>query len=463
MSKQAGLTERDALKLFQKGTLAFSRAERYGVRIDIEYCEKEIERLDKEIQESIKKLNASKFIRAWRHRFGSKFNLNSNWQLSFYLYDVRKIKPTKLTSSGKGSTDEETLKSLNIPELDELLRIRKLTKTRDTYLKGFLREQVHGILHPSINLNLVWTFRSSMSDPNIQNIPIRDEEMMNICRRAIIPRSGNQIAEVDFSGIEVKVAACYHKDKNMLKYIKEPESDMHKDMAMQIFKLSKFKKNSNYKKLRQAAKNSFVFPQFYGDYYKHCAQGLASWGELPVQEKWKPGQGVPLSKGTHLVDHLMKNNIRTYSQFEEHIRKIEQHFWEKRFPDYARWKEEWWRAYQKRGWFQTLTGFVCRDPMRKNEAINAPIQGSAFHCLLWSFIRIDEISKKEKWKSRLVSQTHDSMLFDMVPQEKDYVLDVVRRVCCEELPATWDWIIVPMDVEVDICDIDRPWAEKRAL
>ena len=124
---------------------------------------------------------------------------------------------------------------MGIPELDNLLRIRKLKKVRDTYLEGFLREQVNGYIHPFFNLHLVRTYRSSSDHPNFQNIPKRDKEAMNIVRRAIFPRPGHQLLELDYSGLEVRIAACYHKDKTMLRYIGDPHSDMHGDMAKQIF------------------------------------------------------------------------------------------------------------------------------------------------------------------------------------------------------------------------------------
>jgi len=247
----------------------------------------------------------------------------------------------------------------------------------------------------------------------------------------------------------------------MKRYIENPESDMHGDMAKQIFKIENFDKSiPEHKYLRNAAKNSFVFPQFYGDYYVNCAEGLAcKWGHLP-KSKWKKGQGVPMPEG-FLSDHLIKVGIKSYSEFEEHIKEVEYDFWYRRFKVYQKWKDKLWKEYQRKGYIDTLTGFRIGGLMRKNEVINSPIQGSAFHCLLWSFIQLDEISEKEGWNTKLIGQIHDSILFDADPKELNYVVPIIERVMTEDIRKAWDWIIVPLEVEMDICEPDRPWSEKK--
>jgi hypothetical protein len=266
--------------------------------------------------------------------------------------------------------------------------------------------------------------------------------------------------EIDFSGMEVRVAACYHKDPTMLKYINNPKSDMHGDMAKSIFMIDKFDKNTpGHQILRQAAKNGFVFPEFYGDYYGNCAPIMAcTWGMLP-QGSWEKGQGIEMSEG-FLSNHLISKGITSLNEFKEHLRKIEKDFWGKRFPVYAAWKEQWWANYQKCGYIDMYTGFRCGGVMGKNNCINYPVQGSAFHCLLWTFIELDKISRAEHWDSRLIGQIHDSMLLDVHPQEVELVYSTARRIACEALPKAWSWIIVPMDVDAEITPIDKSWADK---
>ena len=346
-------------------------------------------------------------------------------------------------------------------ELDGLLRVRKLKKIRDTYLDAFANEQVNGVVHPFFNLHLVRTYRSSASNPNMQNIPKRDKEAMQIVRKAIYPRKGHQLVAVDYSGLEVRISTCLHRDSRMLKYINNPASDMHSDVAKQIFKLDTFNKDiEGHTVLRNATKNGFVFPVFYGDYYKNCAFYLAcNWGGLK-EGKWKPGEGIPLGD-KHLSDHLISQGLTSYTVFTKHIQDIEDDFWKNRFPEYAEWKERWWKMYQKHGYIVMHTGFRCSGVMGKNDCVNYPIQGSAFHCLLWSFIESDRVMREEKWDTKIIGQIHDEIILDVHPDELDHVVKTIKRITCVDLPKAWDWIIVPLDVGIEVSPVDASWAEKK--
>jgi DNA polymerase I len=451
----------DAYRLLHDGTLALARAERQGLRVDILHLTKTIEEVTEKVNRLEKQLYSTNFYKHWKHSTGGKSpNIYSNAQLATFLYRTKKIKPVKTTITGQGATDEEALTALQIPELNDLLQIRKLKKIRDTYLEGFLREQVNGYLHPSFNLHLVRTFRSSSDRPNFQNIPKRDKEAMQLTRSSLYPRPGHQLVEIDYSGLEVKIAAAYHRDSTMLKYIHDPTTDMHSDMAAQIFMIDDFdKKIPEHSYLRAAAKNGFVFPQFYGDYYKNCAEGLAGkWGELP-NGKWKPGQGIKMPEGT-LSDHLISKGLSTLDRFTEHIKEIEYDFWNNRFSEYAEWKQRWWKAYQRNGYIELLTGFRCSGVMSRNDAINYPVQGAAFHCLLWSFIQIDRRMLHQNWDTKIIGQIHDAIVLDVHPDELEMVIEVVEQITCRDLPEAWKWINVPLEVDVDIYPVDKSWADK---
>jgi len=450
----------EANKLLLDGSLALAHAEQHGIRVDLNYAEKRKQKLTQRIEKLEKNLKATNFYKRWEH-VSKRVNINSNSQLAHYLYITRKLTPVYKTKSGTGATDEAALKALNIPELDTIIEIRKLRKIRNTYLEGFIREAVRGYIHPFFNLNLVRTFRSSSDHPNFQNIPIRDTEAMEATRQVLYPRPGHQLLEVDFSGLEVRIAACYHHDPTMIEYISNPNSDMHRDMAEQIF-MFKYNNSSNHKTLRAAAKNGFVFPQFYGSYYGNCAINLAcDWGKLS-QGTWKDGQGIDVYEGNvSLSTHLRNQGIKSFKEFTEHIKDIEDDFWNRRFSDYQRWKDRWWKTYQKYGYIDMLTGFRCSGVMDYNDVINYPVQGAAFHCLLWTLIEVDRIAREEHWDSRLIGQIHDSALTDTHPSELQHVAQTFRRVACEELPKAWSWIIVPLDVEIEVAPVDKSWAEKK--
>lgn len=450
----------DAYKLLHEGTLAFARAEQAGIRVDLDYIARKKNLIQRKIQRNEEQFKETNFYKHWQHSSKGKVNINSGSQLKHFLYNVKKIEPVKTTASGEGSTDEESLRQLNIPELNLLLEKTRYKKPWDV-LSGFEQEQVDGYIHAFFNLNLVRTYRSSSDSPNFQNIPKRDEEIMQLCRGALYPRPGHQLLEVDYSGLEVRIAACYHKDPTMLKYINDSGSDMHRDMAKQIFVLDEFNKEKH-NVLRQAAKNGFVFPQFYGDYYKNNASIIAqTWCKLPLT-KWTRGQGIPLDTDAFTVsDHLIAKGINHYKLFEDRLKEIEKDFWQVRFPDYADWKDRWWKVYQKYGYIDMLTGFRCSGVMGKNDCINYPVQGAAFHCLLWSFIETDKALKE--LDTRLIGQIHDSMILDVHPDELDKVVEIVRLITCHKLPNTWKWIIVPLDVEFEVCDVDKAWSEKVKL
>ena len=101
--------------------------------------------------------------------------------------------------------------------------------------------------------------------------------------------------------------------------------------------------------------------------------------------------------------------------------------------------------------------------MERNSVINYPVQGSAFHCLLWSFIELDRIMRHEQWNTKLVGQIHDSILLDVYPPELDHVLKVIKRVTCHDLILNWPWIIVPLEIEAELSDVDLSWYHKKEI
>ena len=458
----------EAYRLMHEGILALSRAEQQGIRVDVDFVKQKKAHLTRKISRLEEQFRSTNFFKHWEHSTKGKINIYSPIQLSVFLYKVKKLEPVKFTKSSTdenqmGSTDDEALTQLNIPELDILLECKKLKRLRDNNLDGFLREQVNGYIHPFFNLNLAITFRSSSDSPNFQNIPIRDEESMQTCRRSLYPRPGHQMLEADFKGVEVCVSACYNKDPKLITYVSDPSTDMHRDMAEQIFLIDKIDKSiESHKHLRQAAKNGFVFPEFYGSWYKNCASNLAcTWGKLG-KERWTKGQGCALNEGT-LSDHLISHGIKSFDKFTDHLKIIEDDFWGNRFNVYAEWKDKWFERYIKRGYVDTYTGFRCQGVMDKKDTSNYPIQGSAFHCLLWSFIQVDRWLMENKMDTKLIGQIHDSMILDVNPSELAEVAAKIKEITCKELPKHWSWIIVPLDVDLECSPVDSPWAEKQKL
>ena len=454
----------ESYELMHRGTLALAQIEANGMRVDTDYLETTARRTERKIKHLRAQMAENEVSVAWRRRFGGKTNFGSNDQLGKVLFDVMKfpIPDEARTPGGSYRTDEDTLAAIDHPFVKAHVYIGKLEKAASTYLRGFLAEAVDGYIHPFFNLHITRTYRSSSDSPNFQNIPVRDPEIGKLVRTAFIPRPGRQIWELDFKGIEVSVSACYHKDPRMMTYLRDPTKDMHRDMAMQIFMLSLEQVN---KMSRFVAKSNFVFAQFYGDWFIDCARRL--WeaiardhlmvGETPMAEHLR-------AKGITHLGLLNPKVDPTIGSFEKHIKAVEKDFWDVRFPVYKRWKQEWFAAYQKQGWFKTLTGFICQGYMKRNEVINYGTQGSAFHCLLWVLIQLVEKElAKRKMKTLLVGQIHDSMVADGPPEERDEFIGVVRELVEVALPKHWSWLIVPMAIEADVCETDAPWATKKGL
>ena len=442
-------------KLLHQGARALARVEAEGIRIDETYLESAIAESGAKIDSLQSKMFESPVMKGWRKIYGSDTNIQSGIQLGEVLTKVLGVDLPK-TASGRPSTDEDALSVIDDPFVKNYVELSKLKKARGTYLLGLRREVVDGFVHPFFNLHTARTYRSSSDSPNFQNFPVRNEEISGLVRRAFIPRKGRCLIEVDFGGIEVRIAACYNHDPNLLAYIRDPSKDMHRDMAAQCYCIPQ---NEVTKELRYAAKNQFVFPQFYGDFFGSCAPQL-----------WESAAGVRLSSGISVRKHLkMTKGITELGEFEErnvttgsfmeHIKRVQDDFWGRRFRVYGKWRRDWVKNYEKTGELKLLSGFVCRGLRGKNEITNYAIQGSAFHCLLWSLIRVVLVElKKRRLRSLIVGQIHDSLVADVPLAEVDEFKRMVSTVMTEILPRKWTWIIVPLIVE--ITTYSKSWAEK---
>lgn len=452
--KQKPLIEsryKKAYDLFHKGLLSLIQIERQGFSVDYEYCIRTQKRLLRRMEALESDIYESDEVVFWKDKYKDKFKLGSDTQLGDILFNHLKLKPTKRTAGGSPSVDRETLEKIKVPFVQDLIKLRKMRKNNSTYFGGLIRETVDSKLHSFFHLHSVTSYRSSSSNINFQNIPVRDEEVSKMIRSGIVPSPGNQLLEVDYGSLEVCVSACVHKDPRMIAYIEDKSTDMHRDMAMQIFKLNK---NQISKDIRYCSKSHFVFAEFYGDWYGSCARLL--WEDV---ESGLKINGSDMS----LRDHLEDKRITSYDAFESHLAEVEDDFWNKRFKVYTEWKLNHLAEYHRNGYFNTLTGFRCSGVMKKNVALNLPIQGPAFHCLLWSLNRLTEIKAEEGWKSNFVGQIHDSMIIDLVPEEREHVLKIVKRVSCEDIRKEWDWIIVPFDIDAEITQIDEPWFYKKEI
>jgi hypothetical protein len=229
-----------------------------------------------------------------------------------------------------------------------------------------------------------------------------------------------------------------------LHYLESDTADMHRDNAADIWKTV----SSNVsKKVRFYAKNCWTFPQFYGDYYASCAVAL-----------WEH-RFEKLEDGVTCVENLKKNGVKTYKQFVDHLKKCEDILWNVRFKVYTAWKNNIQQFYQKNGYIETFFGFRYTGYMDKKQLGNYPIQGTAFHIMLWCLIRIQEIAKRNGWLTKIIGQIHDSMIFDMDPAEEEMVLRTIKHVCEREVVDRFDWITTQFRVDIEMSEIDGSFAD----
>ena len=452
-------TRMEGYKLFQEGMRTLSVIEHNGVRIDVPYLKATSERIGAEMRGIETRMRADPTYDVWRKRFGEKSNIQSVTQLAQVLYKDLGYEVKALTATGRAKADDEALADIDLPFVQDYCRLKDLGKLRGTYLKGVLYHTVDGFLHPNFNLHTVQTYRSSCSEPNLQNVPVRNPEVMQAIRRAFIARKGRVLVEVDFSGVEVRVAACYTKDPNLIRYIKDPTTDMHRDTACDLFFLTP--EQVDKKTHRDSAKNQWVFPEFYGSVFFQCAANI--WKAL-TKRKFKVGDVTMLKwLRQHGVKELGDCDPKADARqgtFVGHCKEVERIMWEERFAGYTAWKKSWYAAYRRDGGFDTLTGFHIEGLLSRNQVLNYPIQGSAFHCLLWALNRVQAVVEKRKMKTLLVGQIHDSMLADVPENELQEYLDITHDVITRQLPKAWDWIIVPIEAESEVCS-GGTWADKK--
>ena len=450
------------LKLLHEGCIALAQVEQNGIKIDVDYLQRAIANTKQRINKITVKMKNDPIFKTWRKHFGSRTNMGSRDQLGKVLFTVMEYPCPILTKTGKPKVDETALDNVDLPFVKLFVKIEKLKKANSTYLGNILRETTDGFMHPFFNLHLVQTMRSSSDHPNFQNVPLRDPKYAKVIRRAFIARHNHQIVEVDYSGIEISGAVCYHKDSNMMTYINDPKKDLHRDMAARCFKLPKKQVT---KEIRYCGKNMFVFPQSYGDYYIHCAENL--WEAISRMD-------LCTKDGTDLYSHLESEGILELGDcdsnqdprkrtFEKHLQKVEDDFWNKHFPDYGQWRKDWYYAYLKKGYFDTLTGFRIEGLYARNQIINYPVQCIAFHWLMWSLIRIQKILKKYKMKSLIVGQIHDSIVGDVYKKELQNYLEIVQQVMTLDIRKHWEWINVPLSIEAEVAPVGGSWFEKKKV
>lgn len=451
-----------AYKLEIQGLHTMGTLQLNGIPVDIEYYTKADKDLEIEIKDLNKSLVKGREAKKFKEEYNRDINIASNQDLGKLFYEVLGKSPI-YTANGNYKTDKPTLESLNLPFVDKLLNIKKLEKAKGTYLAQFLREEVNGKIHPFFDLHIPVSYRGSSSMPNFQNIPNRDVIIKKLIRMGIIPSLNCRLGEQDFSGAEVITSVCYHNDRNFYNYLINPSTDMHRDNATDLWMLPhNMLERKDYNKeqalrvktIRFFAKNNWTFAQFYGDWFGSCGKSL--WENVI-------DGGLKLPTGISVREHLENNGIYelgevdikgnpTPGSFLEHCKEVEQKMWNERFPGYTQWKKDIVEFYQKYGYIETYFGFRFQGYMNRKQCTNYPIQGTSFHLLVYTLNKVAKFIRKNKLRTRLIGQIHDSIISDIDKDETSFYVQGVNNIV-EDLQNRFKWLIVPMEIETELSQL----------
>ena len=420
-----------------------------GIRMNEEYYIKQRKQLTYRIKKLKRGLEKGREAKKFYKHFNRRINITSNHDLGKLFYEVLGKTPY-YTAKNNYKTDKDTLKKLNLPFVENLLDMKRLEKARGTYLAQFAREVFDEKMHPFFDLHIPVTYRSSSSKPNFQNQPKRDEEIMMIIRSGLIPRIGRVLCEIDFSGAEVITSLCYHKDPTFHAYLLDKSTDMHRDQALDLWQLDRIElENPDFtraqeklaKDIRFFAKNGWTFAQFYGDWYDSCARTL--W------ESCIKGGDLSLPSGQKLVDHINSKGIYDEEDFSNWCKGVEDRLWNERFPQYTQWKKDIVKFYQRHGYIETFFGFRFTGYMDRKQCTNYPIQGTSFHLLVDTILEVNKFIRKNKLKTKLIGQIHDSLIADIPLNELEFYTNGVNNII-HNLKEKFKWLLVPMEMEAEI-------------
>lgn len=353
---------------------------------------------------------------------GYEFNISSPRQVGELIYDKLQIVETaRKTKTGQNSTSEEVLVSLKgkHPIINLILEHRGLKKLLSTYVDALpeIINKKTGRIHTSYNQTVAATGRLSSSNPNLQNIPIRDEDGKEI-RKAFIPDAGCTFLSVDYSQIELRLMAHLSDDENLIESFNAGD-DIHTATASKIFKVDM---NSVDKDMRRKAKTAN-----FGIIYGISAFGLSERLDIPRSE----------------AKQLIDDYFITYPKIKEYTDSVVQSAREKGYVETLFGRRRYLNDINSRN--SVVRGYAERN------AVNAPIQGTAADIIKIAMINIFRRFKEEKIKSKMILQVHDELNFTVYNNE----LEIVKSIVKNEMESAVN-LKVPLIAE---CGVGINWLE----
>ena len=379
-----------------------------GVKVDMDFLREYSKALEKDARDAEQKVYA---------QAGHPFNLASPKQLGEVLFDELKLDPkAKKTKTGQYATGEDVLLKLaNKSQLvDDILTFRELTKLKSTYVDALplMINRKTGRVHTSYAQAVAVTGRLSSNNPNLQNIPIRTERGREI-RKAFIPRDKNFVlVSADYSQIELRIVAAISADPNMCAAFREGK-DIHTATAAKVFGVEE---KDVTKEMRYKAKSVN-----FGIIYGQGAFGLAD------------NLGISRGEAKEIIDNYKKQFANIQKYMDDTIAFAKEHGYVQTLMGRKRWLKDINSANF------TVRGFAERN------AINSPIQGTAADMIKLAMIKIHEVFKKEGFRSKMLLQVHDELVFDAHKQELDIIKPIITHCMQTALLLPQD---VPANAEI---------------
>jgi len=327
---------------------------------------------------------------------GTNFNISSPKQVGEVLFDRLKLdSKAKKTKTGQYVTSEEVLEALKGKHqiVGKILEYRGLKKLLNTYIDTLpqLINPETGHIHTSFNQTVTATGRLSSSNPNLQNIPVREAQGKEV-RKAFIPYPGQLFFSADYSQIELRIMAHLSQDQNLIEAFLQG-NDIHAATAAKIFKKPLSEVTSDERRKAKTAN--------FGIIYGISAFGLAE------------RLGVSRTEAKQLIDEYFLT-----------------------YPGVKAYMEKSIEMARERGYTETIFHRRCQLPdinsnnsvvrgYAERNAINAPIQGSAADIIKIAMIRVFRRMKQEDFQSKMILQVHDELNFSVLPEEKERLQSLV--------------------------------------
>ncbi|MCB9293285.1 MAG: DNA polymerase I [Lewinellaceae bacterium] len=395
--------------------LALVDLEYEGVNVDTDFLNAYSKELDKEILDLEKEVHK---------QAGVDFNIASPKQVGEVLFDKLGLPYRwRKTKSGQYSTNEEKLAELQNehPIVESILKHRGLTKLKSTYVDA-LPKMVNprtGRIHSSFNQALAATGRLSSNNPNLQNIPVRTPEGARV-REAFIPRDDNHVLlAADYSQIELRIIAEISGDEAMLEAFQSGK-DIHRATASRVFDVP-YEEVTKEQRYRAKTVN---FSLIYGAGAHNLSQQL----------------DIKRSEAKELIDQYFLR----YPGLNAHMDKAVKEAREKGYVKTLMGRRRYLRDIDSRN-------SVVRSNAERI-AINTPIQGSAADMIKIAMVNIHREFKKQGFRSRMILQVHDELVFDALKEE----LEVIKPIIEEKMKHTIPGLKVPIVVEMGV---GKNWLE----